>query len=380
MTRRSSSRSRGWRPIVVTSFSLSGFRLLIDTHARARLLLVGRGETRARLEQMVAELGLGGHVIFTGYRDADLPSVLAAVGLLRAHGRAARTNRAGQRSRRWPPRVPVIARRVGALPETVVHDETGLLIDDDTPESVARALETILGEPARGRAMGNAGRRQRRGAVQRRALGRDGRARLSEHLVKILQLMSCRGWSSDAYWAARMTRELARRGHVVTLGCRAGTEARVIDRARARGCRARDDPGDGERRAARGGRRRSSPPARAHARGGRGARASRQGALAGRDGESADRDPATHREDRVTSRSRCGLTRRIDGSIAERTAFVVTVTDAIRRQYVAAGPRRSGPCRRAAGRRRHRALSSAPRAIRRPMHGSVGARIVRWSG
>jgi glycosyltransferase involved in cell wall biosynthesis len=53
--------------------------------------------------------------------------------------------------------------------------------------------------------------------------------------VKILQLMSCRGWSSDAYWAARMTRELARRGHVVTLGCRAGTEARVIDRARGEG-------------------------------------------------------------------------------------------------------------------------------------------------
>jgi len=53
---------------------------------------------------------------------------------------------------------PVIARRVGALPETVVHGETGLLIDDDRPESVAQALETILGDPARGRAMGSAGR------------------------------------------------------------------------------------------------------------------------------------------------------------------------------------------------------------------------------
>src|SRR5207249_4035595 len=47
--------------------------------------------------------------------------------------------------------------------------------------------------------------------------------------------MSCRGWSSDAYWAARITRELERRGHLVTLGCRVGTEARVIDRARREG-------------------------------------------------------------------------------------------------------------------------------------------------
>jgi glycosyltransferase involved in cell wall biosynthesis len=53
--------------------------------------------------------------------------------------------------------------------------------------------------------------------------------------VRILQLVSCRGWSSDAYWAARVTRELERRGHEVTLGCRRGTERAVIDRARAEG-------------------------------------------------------------------------------------------------------------------------------------------------
>lgn len=53
--------------------------------------------------------------------------------------------------------------------------------------------------------------------------------------MRILQLVSCRGWSSDAYWAARATRELERRGHTVTLGCRLGTERAVIDRARAEG-------------------------------------------------------------------------------------------------------------------------------------------------
>lgn len=53
--------------------------------------------------------------------------------------------------------------------------------------------------------------------------------------MKILQLVSCRGWSSDAYWAARVTRELERRGHEVTLGCRRGTERAVVERARAEG-------------------------------------------------------------------------------------------------------------------------------------------------
>jgi len=107
----------------------------------------------------VAALGLGDRVVFTGYRDRDLPEVLAAADcfVLMAAGsdescRAALEAMAAGR--------PVVARRVGALPETVVHGETGLLLGDDRPESVAEALAAVLGAPERGRAMGRAGRRR----------------------------------------------------------------------------------------------------------------------------------------------------------------------------------------------------------------------------
>jgi glycosyltransferase involved in cell wall biosynthesis len=53
--------------------------------------------------------------------------------------------------------------------------------------------------------------------------------------VNILHLVSCGGWSSDAYWAARVCRELARAGHEATLVCRRGTETRVMSRARDEG-------------------------------------------------------------------------------------------------------------------------------------------------
>jgi glycosyltransferase involved in cell wall biosynthesis len=55
--------------------------------------------------------------------------------------------------------------------------------------------------------------------------------------MKILHLVSCRGWASDAYWAARMVRELDRQGHEATLCCRADAGIRVIDRARREGVR-----------------------------------------------------------------------------------------------------------------------------------------------
>jgi glycosyltransferase involved in cell wall biosynthesis len=50
--------------------------------------------------------------------------------------------------------------------------------------------------------------------------------------------MSCRGWSSDAYWAARVAAELERAGHHVSLCCRAGTDEKVIDRVRNLGIKA----------------------------------------------------------------------------------------------------------------------------------------------
>jgi glycosyltransferase involved in cell wall biosynthesis len=189
--------------------------------------------------------------------------------------------------------------------------------------------------------------------------------------VKILQLMSCRGWSSDAYWAARMTRELARRGHVVTLGCRAGTEARVIDRARregverlttlsmASGTRPLADGGDLRRL------RRLLPEADVvHVHRGK------EHWLAAM----ANRLIATPRP--------IVRTRHIAQSVrphaANRwlygrgTAFVVTVTDAIRRQYLAAGlidPARIAALPGGADTERYRPLPRDP-----AMHAQLGGR------
>ena len=96
---------------------------------------------------------------FTGYRDRDLPDVLAAADCfaLMAPGsddscRAALEAMAAAR--------PVVARAVGALPETVAHGETGLLVADDRPEAVASALRAMLADRTRAREMGVAGRRR----------------------------------------------------------------------------------------------------------------------------------------------------------------------------------------------------------------------------
>jgi glycosyltransferase involved in cell wall biosynthesis len=136
---------------------LRGFRQLLGTLPDARLLIVGKGEMRPRLEDLVAGLELTDRVVFTGYRDRDLPLVLAAADCFALMGagadescRAALEAMAAGR--------PVVARKVGALPETVVHGETGVLVAEDTPEAVATALGFVLGDRDRAERMGAAGR------------------------------------------------------------------------------------------------------------------------------------------------------------------------------------------------------------------------------
>jgi glycosyltransferase involved in cell wall biosynthesis len=138
---------------------IEGFRLLSAGRDDARLLLVGKGERRDALVALVKRLGLERRVLFAGYRDSDLPAVVGALDVFVLLGagsdescRAALEAMAAGR--------PVLAARVGALPDAVIHGETGLLLDDPGPAAVAASRARLLSNPEEARAMGEAGRRR----------------------------------------------------------------------------------------------------------------------------------------------------------------------------------------------------------------------------
>lgn len=123
--------------------------------AGVKALLVGDGTLRTEMERRAEALGLSDTVIFTGIRR-DVPEVLALldvfvlpslweglpIALLEAMA-------AG---------LPVVATRVGGVPEVVVEGETGLLVPPRDPEALAQAILTLLRDPDLRQAMGQAGR------------------------------------------------------------------------------------------------------------------------------------------------------------------------------------------------------------------------------
>jgi len=133
---------------------LSAFRQVRDRHPEARLLIVGDGPLRADLEAQAARLTLNEGVEFTGWvYDAHrmMPACDIIVMPSRWEGFGLVTLEAMGYKR------PLIVSQISALPEIVVHEQTGLHIPPDDPNTLAMALLSLLDDPARAHQMGEAG-------------------------------------------------------------------------------------------------------------------------------------------------------------------------------------------------------------------------------
>jgi glycosyltransferase involved in cell wall biosynthesis len=121
----------------------------------AHYLIIGDGPRRAALEQQTGELGLTDRVHFLGTRS-DIPELLSLldVFVLTSHMEANPVSILEAMSTGKP----VIAPRVGSIPESVTDGETGYLFDPGDLETLTKKLAECLGDGARSTEMGTVGR------------------------------------------------------------------------------------------------------------------------------------------------------------------------------------------------------------------------------
>jgi len=123
-----------------------------------RVVIVGAGPERGRLERLAAELGLADAVMLLGART-DVPDVIrafdVAVNCSDFEGTPLSVLEYMDAG------LPVVAARVGGLPSLIDDGVHGLLVPRRDPAALADALDELLADGDRRRAMGAAGRRRR---------------------------------------------------------------------------------------------------------------------------------------------------------------------------------------------------------------------------
>ncbi len=167
------------------SYLLEATAILATRWPRLVVLLAGEGPKRAALEAQARALGIAERVHFLGYRPdvarivrvVDLfvlPSVWESFGLAVAEAMALAR--------------PVVATRVGGLPEVVVDGETGLLAPPCSPEALSGAMARCLADPDLSYRLGQAGRRRVEEHFSAEAMA-------CHTLALYEELLQARGWS-----------------------------------------------------------------------------------------------------------------------------------------------------------------------------------------
>lgn len=124
-----------------------------------RVLIAGRGPERAAVQGRIERLGLAHHVLMLGHRS-DVPDVLAALDVAVSSSAFEGTPLAILEY--MDAGLPVVATRVGGIPDLIEPGENGLLVDPGDPAGLAAAIRELLADPSRAAEMGRRGRERRR--------------------------------------------------------------------------------------------------------------------------------------------------------------------------------------------------------------------------
>lgn len=137
---------------------IAAFEKMGRDFPEALLVIVGSGEEEPALRQQVAAAGLNERVVFLGYRN-DIPLILNCLdvfllpSLREGFGLAMLEAMAS--------RLPVIASRVGGIPEIFDEEDFGIMIDPRNPDELREAMKTLASLPrARLETMGDRARKR----------------------------------------------------------------------------------------------------------------------------------------------------------------------------------------------------------------------------
>lgn len=132
-------------------YALRGFQPIADNIPNVYLVIAGNGPLLRELQRETRSLGITPRVRWLGWQS-NVPGIMAGMDIFLMpslwEGFGLVLLEAMSK------RLPIVASDVSAIPEIVVHAETGLLVPPRDPEAIADALQVLLNDDPLRRYMG----------------------------------------------------------------------------------------------------------------------------------------------------------------------------------------------------------------------------------
>jgi glycosyltransferase involved in cell wall biosynthesis len=149
----------GWigrmTPVKRTDDVLIAFKRLRDSGIDAVLCMVGDGPDRVLLEQRARELGVTRDMVFLGYQEDVAPFYAAFDALVLPSGNEGTPVTVIEA---LAAELPVVATRVGGVPDVVMDGEDGFLVEAGATDDLAERLGRLARDPELRARMGKKGR------------------------------------------------------------------------------------------------------------------------------------------------------------------------------------------------------------------------------
>lgn len=140
------------------NYLIDAAKMVIEAHANSFFFIVGNGPERTVLERQAVALGIQDNVIFTGMRvDTEVFLSVADVFVLLSVWEEAF---AFSLLEAMASGCPVVASRIGAIPESVQDGMTGILVPPHDAKSAAEAILSLLNNDTLRSNMGFAARQR----------------------------------------------------------------------------------------------------------------------------------------------------------------------------------------------------------------------------
>jgi glycosyltransferase involved in cell wall biosynthesis len=132
-------------PIKGHEFLLKAAPLVLQHYPNTTFLLIGDGPLRKKLENLAQQLNFFDKIVFSGMRE-DIPRLLNAIDIFvlpslnEGMGRVLIEAMALAK--------PIVATRVGGVPDVIEDGSSGLLVPSADPDALANAICTIMKNPS----------------------------------------------------------------------------------------------------------------------------------------------------------------------------------------------------------------------------------------